>query len=83
MYQITKIDFPYTLNRVKKAGGKFDAATKTWTLSAGAALACDDLISAGYMVPAETAAPSLVTRRNDPATTWRGNASMEAADSIF
>jgi len=72
--QITNTNFSYGVKTAKRVGGTFDPNSKTWLIPATA----NELNSPGSYSWRIVGAP-----KADPATTWMGQASMDAADSIF
>jgi hypothetical protein len=71
--RITGKNFGYGLKTVKRLGGVYEPATKTWRVRAGA----------GELNAPAVYSLQIVTPGADPATTWMGAASMDAEGSIF
>jgi hypothetical protein len=75
--RITNNNFGYGLKTVKRLGGIYEPATKTWLVPADKG----ELNAPGnysLAIVSDAAVP-----RPNPATTWMGPASMDAAESIF
>ena len=73
----SKTNFAKAVQYAKKAGGRFDPATKTWAIPSDR---CELNAPGAYgwqIVPAAQAS------RPTPDTTWMGQASMDHEDSIF
>jgi hypothetical protein len=73
---ISKSNFAKCVGYAKKAGGKFDPATKTWAIPADRAELNAPAAYGWKIVSAAVPAAS-------PADTYRGQASMDHPDSIF
>jgi hypothetical protein len=71
--RITSKNFSYGVKTAKAVGGKFDPATKTWRIPA----------ESPYLNAPASYSWAIVSPAADPARTWMGDTSMDAAESIF
>jgi hypothetical protein len=79
---ITNKDFADTVKFLKKNGCTCDYATKVWDVPYYFEAKAQREIDGGSLLLVGEAGP-VVASRPSPATTWMGQASMDAEDSIF
>lgn len=80
---ITNKDFSATLKYLQRNGCTCNYTTKVWDVPHYFEAKAQREIDGGSLRLVEEGKAPVVTARPNPATTWMGQASMDAEDSIF